>query len=131
MTNETSISIRLSQNLLTFVTDITVQKPFEMIIFNTTYHADNARKDEFIDWLKESYIPTIVEHGLLREPQLTRIFADNEDEGTSLSLQFKSPDTESLERWHEECGEALLAEMQKRFGDQVLGFSTLLEVIDL
>ena len=121
MTNETSISIRLSQNLLTFVTDITVQKPFEMIIFNTTYHADNARKDEFIDWLKESYIPTVVEHGLLREPQLTRIFADNEDEGTSLSL----------ERWHEECGEALLAEMQKRFGDQVLGFSTLLEVIDL
>ena len=84
-----------------------------MIIFNTTYHADNARKDEFIGWLKESYIPTVLEHGLLQEPQLT------------------SPDTQALERWHEECGEALLAEMQKRFGDQVLGFSTLLEVIDL
>ena len=114
-----------------------------MIIFNTTYHADNARKDEFIGWLKESYIPTVLEHGLLQDPQLTRIFADNEEEGTSLSLQFKSPDTQALERWHEECGEALLAEMQKRFGDQllaemqkrfgdqVLGFSTLLEVIDL
>lgn len=102
-----------------------------MIIFNTTYHADNARKDEFIGWLKESYIPAVLEHGLLQEPQLTRIFADNEEEGTSLSLQFKSPDTQALERWHEECGEALLAEMQKRFGDQVLGFSTLLEVIDL
>ena len=106
-------------------------KPFaDMIIFNTTYHADNARKDEFIGWLKESYIPAVLEHGLLQEPQLTRIFADNE-EGTSLSLQFKSPDTQALERWHEECGKALLAEMQKRFGDQVLGFSTLLEVIDL
>ena len=71
-----------------------------MIIFNTTYHADHSRKDEFIDWLKNFYIPAVLEHGALQEPQLTRIFAENEEEGISLSLQFKSPDTDTLERWH-------------------------------
>ena len=75
-----------------------------MIIFNTTYHADHSRKDEFISWLKNFYIPAVLEHGGLQEPQLTRIFAENEEEGISLSLQFKSPDTDTLERWHEECG---------------------------
>lgn len=102
-----------------------------MIIFNTTYHADHSRKDEFISWLKNFYIPAVLKHGGLQEPQLTRIFAENEEEGISLSLQFKSPDTDTLERWHKECGETLLCDMQKKFGKQVLGFSTLLEVIDL
>ena len=46
-----------------------------MIIFNTTYHADHSRKDEFIDWLKNFYIPAVLEHGALQEPQLTRIYA--------------------------------------------------------
>ena len=53
-----------------------------MIIFNTTYHADHSRKDEFISWLKNFYIPAVLEHGALQEPQLTRIFAENEEEGT-------------------------------------------------
>ena len=66
-----------------------------MIIFNTTYHADHSRKDEFISWLKNFYIPAVLEHGALQEPQLTRIFAENEEEGISLSLQFKSPDTDA------------------------------------
>ena len=51
-----------------------------MIIFNTTYHADHSRKDEFISWLKNFYIPAVLEHGALQEPQLTRIFAENEEE---------------------------------------------------
>ena len=62
-----------------------------MIIFNTTYHADHSRKDEFISWLKNFYIPAVLEHGALQEPQLTRIFAENEEEGISLSLQFNRP----------------------------------------
>ena len=102
-----------------------------MIVFNTTYHTDNARKEEFIQWLKSTYIPTVLEHGALQEPRLTRIFAEDESEGTSLSLQFNAPDTDTLESWHRECGEALFEEMRKKFNNQVLGFSTLLEVIDL
>jgi len=74
---------------------------------------------------------TFVKRIIWFSEQQTRIFAENEEEGISLSLQFKSPDTDTLERWHEECGETLLCDMQKKFGKQVLGFSTLLEVIDL
>ncbi len=102
-----------------------------MIIFNTTYHAYHTRKEEFIGWLKEIYIPTVLQHGALQSLQLTRIFAEDESEGVSLSLQFKTTDTEVLEAWHESCGAALIADMQKRFGNQVLGFSTLLEIIDI
>ena len=59
-----------------------------MIIFNTTYHADHSRKDEFISWLKNFYIPAVLEHGALQEPQLTRIFAENEEEGRNTTLRY-------------------------------------------
>ena len=73
-----------------------------MIIFNTTYHADHSRKDAFISWLKNFYIPAVMEHGALQEPQLTSILSENEDEGIRLFKQFKSPDTAIVDRWHEE-----------------------------
>ena len=68
-----------------------------MIIINTTYHASDNIKEIFINWIKEIYIPTALQHEELSEPQLCRIIAH------ALTEKFK---------------------------DQVVGFTTLLEIIE-
>ena len=52
-----------------------------MIIINTTYHASDNIKEIFINWIKEIYIPTALQHEELSEPQLCRIITGNENEG--------------------------------------------------
>ena len=86
-----------------------------MIIFNTTYHVDDELEASFIAWLKENYIPMALRREELSEPQLCRVMTTGEEDGSSLSLQFHVQDTEAL---------------VSRFGDRVVGFNTLLEVID-
>ena len=97
-----------------------------MIIFNTTYHVDDELEASFIAWLKENYIPM----ALRSEPQLCRVMTTGEEDGSSLSLQFHVQDTEALSLWYKEMGVELTEALVSRFGDRVVGFNTLLEVID-
>lgn len=101
-----------------------------MIIFNTTYHASNSIKDLFINWLKEIYIPTALHREELSEPQLCRVMTENENEGVSYSLQFHVKDMDILSHWYTETGEDLACALTQKFKDQVVGFTTLLEIIE-
>ncbi len=103
-----------------------------MIIYNTTYHAGINVEKQFIEWLKTEYIPKAVAGGELSLPQLTCIMSDNrETEGKSFALQFHAPSVDVLEIWYRRTGAALLAEMRKIFNEEVVGFSTLMEKLEL
>ncbi len=102
-----------------------------MLVYNTTYHADKTRKEEFVNWLRNEYIPQALQRDELSETKLCRVLAEDENDGMSISLQFHVHDLDTLSRWYEACGESLLNEMRRKFGNQVAGFSTLLEVLDI
>lgn len=106
-------------------------KLVEMLIFNTTLHLDDSVHDECLEFLKTRYIPTAIQSGLLGAPSLARIESVHEENGTSYALQFKTGDIDVLNRWADETGELLKAEMASRFGTKVAGFVTLLEEISL
>mgnify|MGYP002294001687 CR=1 FL=1 len=110
-----------------------------MIIFNTTYHVDDELEASFIAWLKENYIPMALRREELSEPQLCRVMTTGEEDGSSLSLQFHVQDTfdgayyaDVLvgEGGRTVVGVELTEALVSRFGDRVVGFNTLLEVID-
>ena len=46
------------------------------------------------------------------------------------SLQFHVKDTASLSRWYNETGDDLAHALTEKFKDQVVGFTTLLEIIE-
>lgn len=84
----------------------------------------------FLNWIKEVYIPTALHREELSEPQLCRIMIEDEHEGESYSLQFHVKDKMSLSRWYAELGNDLAYALTEKFKDQVVGFTTLLEVIE-
>ncbi|MGL4293878.1 MAG: DUF4286 family protein [Bacteroidales bacterium] len=102
-----------------------------MIIFNTTYHVDNLVLDEFLSYLKNEFIPQAIAAKELNNPRLTRVMTQEPQEGSSLALQFEIADLEKLDEWYDETGDRLNEDLVARFGSQVVGFSTLMEVIDL
>ncbi|MCP9611180.1 DUF4286 family protein [Coprobacter tertius] len=100
-----------------------------MIIYNTTYQVDKETIDEFILWLKENYIPRAMIRGELSEPQLCKVITPDDYEGSSFSLQFHVKDTRILSLWYEKVGKILQEELVTCFGEKVVGFNTLLEII--
>lgn len=101
-----------------------------MLIYNTTYQVsvDDARN--FVIWVHESYIPQVTEQGTLKNPRLVRILSHKEDDSECFSLQWEVEDSTALHRWHIAQGARLNEELLKVFKDKVVGFPTLMEVIE-
>ncbi len=100
-----------------------------MLIYNTTFQADDDDASNFIIWIKEYYIPEVEKTGDLKNPRLCRILS-HRDEGSSFSLQWEVENSSTLHRWHLEQGVKLNEEMTKIFKDKIVGFPTMMEVIE-
>ena len=100
-----------------------------MLIYNTTYHVEDDANKNFMIWIKECYITETKKNGLLKSPRLCRILSHYE-EGNVYSLQWEVENSAILHQWHKELGARLNEELTKIFKDKVIGFPTLMEVIE-
>lgn len=100
-----------------------------MLIYNTTFQVDDEIHDNFLIWIKESYMTEVQSHGALQSPRLCRILS-HRDGGSSYSLQWEVESSGVLHRWHMEQGIRLNDELTNIFKDKVIGFPTLMEVIE-
>ena len=100
-----------------------------MLIYNTTYLVADRQYGPWIKWLHEVHIPFMLGCGFCN-PQAAKILtADNEQEGTSIAMQFQIQDFHRLNIWDEEYAGTLLNELSERFGSDVLSFTTLMELL--
>ena len=83
-----------------------------MLIYNTTFQVDEDVHDNFMIWIKESYIPEVQKHGALKAPRICRILSHRE-EGSAYSLQWEVESSGLLHRWHLEQGVRLNDELVK------------------
>ncbi|WP_080903056.1 DUF4286 family protein [Parabacteroides sp. Marseille-P3160] len=103
-----------------------------MIIYNITFHIEQEVLTECLEYLKTDYIPKASGSGFLTHPALRRILTDEEEvKNSSFSVQFQVKNVDTLQYWLETQGRALHQKLISRFGNQVVGFSTLLEDITL
>lgn len=102
-----------------------------MIVYNTTFHIHKDIVEECLEYLKNSYIPKASASGILHSPCLRRILDSRNEEGESFSVQFHTSDVASLNDWARREGAALQQELVRRYKEKVVGFSTLLEDIEL
>ena len=66
---------------------------------------------------------------MLHSPRVFRVVGRTEEGSECFTVQFEVEDSATLHRWLVKQGNALHQEMQKVFENDVVGFSTLLEVI--
>lgn len=102
-----------------------------MIIFNTTFHLDDDIHDEGLIFLKETYVLAAVNSGFLFEPRLCLIHRQHEESGHSYSLQFKVKNIDTLNLWQSIQGQHLNNKMNEQFRNKMVGFTTILEEIEL
>lgn len=100
-----------------------------MLIYNITFLVSERMEKKWLVWVKEEHIPFMISSGQLTDPQLARILADTGQEGISYSIQFKVENMEVLKDWHHKFSDTFNIQCEKHFGQEVLFFSTVLELI--
>ena len=102
-----------------------------MIIYNTTFSVPKELQNEFLDFIRDEYIPMSIKSNIMREPRLTRIFSREDNDDHSYALEFKIDTIVALEEWNKIDGEKLYLLIISRFKQNIQGFATLLQHIDL
>lgn len=103
-----------------------------MITYNTTFMLAPELEGQFLQFLREVYVPGIVGQAVLSNPQLKRIARESgEEDALSLALSFEAESGDALIGYL--GGEGVVYPMQliQTFGEQVVGFTTIMEHIEL
>ncbi len=100
-----------------------------MLIYNTTYLVADNQIEKWMRWLREDYLPFMLESGFSNAQVAKVLTSDPEQEGSSISVQFHVADVATLNRWSEQYAEESEREFAMMFGSDVLSFTTVLEIL--
>ena len=102
-----------------------------MILYNTTFILTPARETDFLDFMRRVYLPALQHHGSVSELRLHRIQPrEGEEETRSFALHFYTPSQFHLQELLSDLGLTLAQRLVDTFGEEVIGFSTIMHTID-
>ncbi|PIF01727.1 MAG: hypothetical protein CR965_01515 [Paludibacter sp.] len=100
-----------------------------MYIYNTTYFVSKDIFSVWIEWVKSIHIGDMTRMGF-SSPQIFKVLTtDSEQKELSISVQFTIESLEKLNEWKERYLVILKRDIYHRFGEKVLPFDTVLEII--
>ena len=102
-----------------------------MHIYNTTFVCSERDLPELLGLLRADVIPALLDSGLALSPRLSRVASrlPEADETESISLQFEFSEISALSEWKKSHLQEALTIIENKFGNRVLTFSTLLQVL--
>ena len=101
-----------------------------MILYNTTFQVEMAEAQNLVIFLHESYIPEATKSGMMKNPRLARIISHQDENSECFSVQFETESVATIHKWYTTEGKAINDNLIKLFKDKVVGFPTMMEVIE-
>ena len=100
-----------------------------MILYNVTVNIDPEVHEDWLNWMKNTHIPDVLNTGLFIENKFLRVLNTEEGEGFTYSIQYFLETIEHYEDYKSLFAPALQAEYNKRYQNRFVAFRTLLETV--
>ena len=100
-----------------------------MILYNITYSVPLAIQEDWLNWQKNTHIPEILATGLFERHLLLRLKEVDESEALTYALQLFAFSEELYRQYLTEHAPVLRLRSNERWGNQVIGFRTLMEIV--
>ena len=100
-----------------------------MVVFNETLVIANAKKEEWLQWMKEVQIPTILETGLISEAKIMIVRGQDESEATTFAIHLTAETDADFQKYASQHFETFVQTQKKKFQGHYNNFKTLLTVV--
>ncbi len=100
-----------------------------MQIYNTTYVVEPQSLDAFLAWLRSEHQASVNRFGRFSQCVASRVVSDTGMSGVSISVQLYAEKGQDVDEWQAKEEVELCKSLAKKFGQQVLYFSTLMETL--
>lgn len=100
-----------------------------MIIYNVTCSVDKEIAEDWISWMKDKHMPDLLKTGMFDSYRLLKVLSHDDERSFSFAAQYTAKSVENVDEYIRVHAPKLREEIQKRYGDKVLMFRTLLEEV--
>lgn len=100
-----------------------------MYIYNVTVNIEESAHIKWLSWMKETHIPAMLATGKFTKAKLCKVLVEEEMGGVTYSVQYETPNKETLEVYYTEDADRLRQETNKLFAGKFVAFRTELEII--
>lgn len=100
-----------------------------MYIYNITFNVEKEIEDEWLEYVKNTFIPQILSGGLLHSSLMSKIMVD-EVQGISYSIQFTADNQADIRKFIATELDQIINKLHLKFSPKMVYFATELQVID-
>ena len=100
-----------------------------MIIYNVTVTVEEDIKDDWLKWMKSEHIPELMAFGIFYKAQISRVIVEG-DSNDTFAIAYTCPGMKQLNRYQTRFSAQLQEKHIARYGDKVVAFRTIMEVIE-
>jgi hypothetical protein len=101
-----------------------------MLIYNVTTKVSWQAHDKWITWMETEQIRDVMETGLFLKHQLVRLLDVDDIDGPTYAVQYYLDNKENYDLYIQQFATGIREKAINRWGDHVISFRTLMEVIN-
>lgn len=100
-----------------------------MILYNVTCRVEETVHDDWIQWMKDVHIPDVMMTRKFISYTMSRLLTTEPGDAPTYSIQYKLKDMDTFEAYQREDAPALQKHHIDRYGESVLAFRTMMEIV--
>ena len=101
-----------------------------MFLYNVTIKIDDSVREEWLDWMKKTHIPEVMDTGLFTSNRICRLLENEEEGGATYAIQYTFKDLDDYTRYREIFAPSLQEKHLQKYRNKFVAFRTLLEIIE-
>ena len=100
-----------------------------MLIYNVTTKVEWSIADDWVRWMKEEHIPTVIATGYFIKFQFVKLLESDEEEGPTFAIQYFVPSQNDFDAYIKFHADAFRKEIIEKWGNRFIAFRSLMEVV--
>ena len=100
-----------------------------MIIYNVTISIDKDVENHWLDWMKNTHIPDVMQKELFIDCKISRVLEEAVAGGHTYAIAYSCKNMHDYEKYHNKFASKLQAEHRNKFAGRFVAYRTLLEVV--
>lgn len=101
-----------------------------MILYNVTVNIDEDVEQDWIEWMKTTHIPEVMETGYFTDYRMLKMLSEGQDDtGTTYAIQYMAETLGHLETYLNTVAPKIQKKSIIRYGTKMAAFRTVLEEV--
>lgn len=101
-----------------------------MFIYNVTSKVDWSIHDAWLQWMQQVHLPEMIKTDCFTHTQLVRLLDTDEKEGPTYAAQYYADSKPDYNRYIEIHSAGMRQKTFDRFGDKVVSFRSLMQIVE-